>query len=39
MTSSVEQLRFIVEKSIPFVANSGVEVEVLKRGHTLSCAT
>lgn len=33
MTVSVEQLRFMVEKSIPFVAHSGVEVEVLERGH------
>lgn len=37
MTVSIEQLLFMVEKSIPFVANSGVKVEVLERGHTKLC--
>jgi len=37
MASSAEQLRFMVEKSIPFVAHSGVQVHVLTRGHARMC--
>jgi len=33
MIASTEQLRQMVEKSIPFVANSGVEVQALERGY------
>jgi thioesterase domain-containing protein len=34
MSSTNESLRSMVEKSIPFVAHTGIEVEVLERGYT-----
>jgi uncharacterized protein (TIGR00369 family) len=34
MDRPVEQLRALIEKSIPFVAHSGVEVEALEHGYT-----
>jgi uncharacterized protein (TIGR00369 family) len=34
MARPVEQLRALIEKSIPFVAHSGIEVEALERGYT-----
>ncbi|MFZ5724503.1 MAG: PaaI family thioesterase [Pseudomonadota bacterium] len=34
MTVSNEQLRSMMAKGIPFVANTGLEVEVLEKGYT-----
>lgn len=34
MSMSNEQLRTMAAKSIPFVANTGIEVEVLEKGYT-----
>jgi len=34
MSTSNEKLRATVAKSIPFVAHSGIEVEVLEKGYT-----